>query len=167
MRNFTRGRLFAAAHLAAVVVTTGAMASEPPLDLQVISDVSFRAPPPVYVAIHSKNEWTALLGTLKGDSLTQPSGTLPNIDFDRFTLLIASSGTRANLGYSLAFSSVRKFDGAIIVSVLDVSPGICPTAQAISYPQITALIPKTKDPVTFVVQNVVRDCTKPAQTYSP
>jgi hypothetical protein len=165
MRRFTRGRVLIAAHLAAWLVSTVAIASEPPLEFHVIFNVGFRAPQPVYATIHSQNEWTALLSTLKSDSLTHPSGSLPDIDFDKFTLLIASSGTKGNSGYSLAFNAARKVNGAIIVSVLDVSPGNCPTAQEITYPRIAALIPRTNDPVSFVVANVVRDCTKHDQVY--
>jgi len=165
MRKFPRGRLFFAAHLAASLVSTGSIASEPPLEFHVIFNFWFRSPQPVYATIHSQNEWAALLTSLKGDSLTHPSGVLQDIDFHRFTLLIASSGTRGNSGYSLAFDSARKLNGAIIVSVLDVRPGNCPTMQEITYPRIAALIPKTNDPVTFVVANVVRDCTKHEQVY--
>jgi len=165
MRKFTRGRLLVAAHLAASLVSPGAIASEPPPEFHVIFNFGFRAPQPVYATIHSQQEWTALLATLKSDSLTHPSGSLPDIDFDRFTLLIANSGTRGNSGYSLAFNSTRKVNGAIIVSVLDVSPGNCPTAQEITYPRIAALIPRTNDSVRFVVANVVRDCTKHEQVY--
>jgi len=141
MRKFTRGRLLVAAHLAASLVSPGAIASEPPPEFHVIFNFGFRAPQPVYATIHSQQEWTTLLATLKSDSLTHPSGSLP------------------------AFNSTRKVNGAIIVSVLDVSPGNCPTAQEITYPRIAALIPRTNDSVRFVVANVVRDCTKHEQVY--
>jgi len=140
-----------------------AIAREPSVEFQVIADPGFRSSKPVYAAIHSQVEWVAFWNSWKTDSATEAltvnSGPPPMIDFKKFTLLVASSGTKPNLGYSLAFASIRKFNGVITVSVLDIGPGPnCPTLQEITNPRIFALIPKSSERVEFTVLRSTLDC---------
>ena len=110
------------------------IAGEPRVDFHVISELGFRSSKPIYVAINSQDEWVAFWNSqntyLSSEAPTSKSVPVPVIDFAHFTLLVASAGTKPNSGYSLAFTSVREFNGMITVSVLDVGPGPgCPTAQ--------------------------------------
>jgi len=147
--------------LATVAVhSANAQAAEPRVQFQVLSRPEFRSSKPVYMAINSQDEWVAFLKLHNEDSLgvLSPVQSVPMIDFKKHTLLVATSGTKPNSGYSIAFTSVREFNG-VTVSVLDIEPGVnCPTAQELTNPRAWALIPKSRERVTFTVVRAIRDC---------
>ncbi len=139
------------------------MAGEPRVDFHVISELSFRSSKPLYVAINSQDEWVALWRSQNTYAYSEApqtqTGPVPMIDFEHVTLLLASSGTKPNSGYSLAFTSVREFNATITVSLLDIGPGpSCPTLQEITNPRIFALIPKSRKRVVFTVARASVDC---------
>ena len=149
--------------LAAIHASAVAVAREPWIDFQVISDLDFRSSKPIYTAIHSQDELIALRNSEDGHSLNDTLTAKPDpkalVDFQKYELLIASSGTKPNSGYSLAFTSVRDVGVEVLVSVLDIGPGVsCPTAQEISHPRIFALIPKSDKRVTFSVSRATVEC---------
>jgi hypothetical protein len=154
--------------LATVAVhSADAQGDEPRVQFQVLSMPEFKSSKPVYMAINSLDEWVAFLKVHNEDSLGVPSAvqSLPFIDFKMNTLLVATSGTKPNLGYSIAFASVREFNG-VTVSVLDIEPGVnCPTAQELTNPRAWALIPKSRERVTFTVVRAIRDCKTHAEIY--
>jgi hypothetical protein len=154
--------------LATVAVHSAeAQAAEPHVQFQVLSTPEFRSSKPVYMAINSQDEWVAFLKLHNEDSLGVPSAvqSLPMIDFKKHTLLVATSGTKPNLGYSIAFASVREFNG-VTVSVLDIEPGVnCPTAQELTNPRAWALIPKTGERVAFTVVRAIMDCKTRAEMH--
>jgi hypothetical protein len=142
------------------VQSANAQAAEPRVQFQVLSRPAFRSSKPVYMAINSQDEWVAFLKVHNEDSLGVPSPvqSVPLIDFKKHTLLVATSGTKPNSGYSMTFTSVREFKG-VIVSVLDIEPGVnCPTAQELTNPRAWALIPKAGERVTFTVVRAIMDC---------
>lgn len=152
--------------LAIAVAPATVVAREPAVDFQVISDLGFRSAKPIYLAINSRDEWIDLWtreNTYVYPKATTPeSSPVPVLDFQKFTLLVASSGTKGNSGYSVAFSSVRESHGQIAVSVLDIGPGSnCPTSQEMTNPRVFALIPKTAKSINFFVRRAVKDCTTP------
>jgi hypothetical protein len=130
------------------------------VDFQVITTPIARSQSPVamYAAVNTNSELFALY---KSQVLASTS----SIAFDRFTLLIAGLGVRPNLGYSVVISSVRETGDTTNVQVLEITPGNCPTAEAISYPQTLALIPKTKKQVRFSVSKVTRDCNQQSEIH--
>jgi hypothetical protein len=142
--------------VAALVGPIFAAANEPHVELEVLSDTGFRSSEPVYQSINSQNELAAFW-TLHGyESNKHP---IPTIDLQSHTLLVASSGTKPNGGYSIALVSVRESSSSIAVSVLDAQPDrICPTTQELAHPQVLALIPKSMKPVTFTVSIATVKC---------
>jgi hypothetical protein len=101
--------------------------AEPSIAFQVISDLGFRSSKPIYIAINSQTEWVAFWNSrstyLIPETKNAKASVVPLIDFEHFTLLVASSGTKPNSGFSLVFANVREFQGVICASVLDVGPG--------------------------------------------
>jgi hypothetical protein len=115
---------------------------------------------PAGVAIRSRGEWESFL---KNSQVTlQSPETASPIDFDQYTLLVASSGVKPNGGYSIVFTSIRETRRAdmptLTVSLLDLGPGICPTTQELAHPIAFALIPKTDETIRFVISKADRDC---------
>jgi hypothetical protein len=153
------------AMLGALIVGPVATAAEPVVAFQVISDLGFRSSKSIYIAINSQPEWAVFWKTrntyLLPETTKTKTNVVPLIDFEHFTLLVASSGTKSNAGFSLAFANVREFQGVIKASVLDIGPGTsCPTAQEITNPRVFALIPKSSKHVEFVVLHATIDCEK-------
>ncbi|MEP6886533.1 MAG: protease complex subunit PrcB family protein [Gammaproteobacteria bacterium] len=126
---------------------------------------------PAYIAVHSAAEWVAFwsvrgrlslpvpnVGQLGDDTLHIPD---PDVDFDRFTLLLITDGPKPTPGYSTAISSI--WEGPkILVTVINVRPVFennCATAQVVTTPTVVALIPKANKPIEFdVIEATTSGC---------
>jgi hypothetical protein len=150
--------------LAMVLLTASVtVAREPLIDFQVLSDLGFRSSRPLYRAINSREEWIALWkseDTEFGASQVKLD-SIPEVEFQKYTLLVASSGTKPNSGYSVFFTAVKDFNGGVLASVIEIVPGPnCPTAQEITHPFAFALTPKPSKHIAFVVSSATKDCNK-------
>ncbi len=148
--------------LAMVLLTAAvAVAREPWMDFQVLSDLGFRSSSPVYRAINSRDEWIALWKSTDTGFGASKIDSIPEVEFQKYTLLVASSGTKPNAGYSVSFAAVKDFNGGVMASVIEIVPGPnCPTAQEITHPFAFALIPKSSKHIAFVVSSATKDCSK-------
>src|SRR6266478_3953055 len=61
-------------------------------------------------------------------------GSPPAVDFDKFTLLVVTSGTKPTLGYSVLFQDTFEFPNELRVHVLDVGTRGCATGQMVTHP---------------------------------
>jgi hypothetical protein len=88
---------------------------------------------------------------------------LSDVDFDRFMLLVVSTGPKGSSGYAVSISSIfREEARGIVVSVLDVGPGNqCAVMSIVSYPEVFALIPKTEESIRFQIAEAKTDCNNP------
>jgi hypothetical protein len=137
------------------------------IDFQVIHLRVRPASGPTYVAIRSREQWDALV---KSSAPTAPVPVAPpsTIDFDRYTLRITDAGGKPSGGYFIVFTSVRDLHGeaipTITVFILDLGPGTCPRTADLTNPIAFALIPKTSQPIRFVVSNADSNCNSPRTT---
>jgi len=79
------------------------------------------------------------------------NGPVPEINFERFTLAIASLGQRPNPGYSVEFTGAIEYKREVVVNVAEhlPSPGRM-YVQVIVYPYAAALVPVTGKRISFV-----------------
>ena len=108
--------------------------------------------------VRSQAEWSAVWNTLRVASV-EPRAAAPNVDFGKFTMLVAALGTRPTGGYAVHIGQVLDDGTAIHVSVLETRPGRnCVVTTALTYPIDIALIPRTDLPVLFEVEAADHDC---------
>jgi hypothetical protein len=131
---------------------------------------------PAYLVIQSSAEWIAywsvpgrLSRPIPIGQPSDPTAHAPpsDVDFDRFTLLVVSTGPKGSLGYAVSISSIiREEARGIVVSVLDVGPGgnQCAVMSMLSYPMVFALIPKTEESIRFQISEVKTDCNNRPRT---
>jgi hypothetical protein len=131
---------------------------------------------PAYLVIRSSAEWIAYWSVPGRLSMPIPIGQpsdptahvpLSDVDFDRFTLLVVSTGPKGSSGYAVSISSIfREEARGIVVSVLDVGPGgnQCAVMSIVSYPEVFALIPKTEESIRFQIAEAKTDCNNPPRT---
>jgi hypothetical protein len=150
------------------------------IEFRVIVPPRFYAPQniwpkrPAYLVIRSAAEWIAywsapdrLSVALSAEVSADPAAQVPppEVDFDRYILLVVSTGPKPTLGYTVSISSIiRQPTGGVVVSVLDVGPGggdQCAVMAMVSHPMVFALIPKTQEPIRFLIHQVKRDCSPP------
>ena len=112
---------------------------------------------PGYIAIHSRNEWKEHCGGRHGEAVAIIG---PNIDFHRYTLLVANAGVKPSSGYSLVFRLVRETSAAVSVDIVELKPGpSCPVlTEIVPSLQAYALIPETSKPIRFSVSRALVDC---------
>jgi hypothetical protein len=120
----------------------------------------FNPSDPTFLVIRAPQQWA------KFSSESQIKG--PDIDFNRFTLVIAATGQKGSSGFSVVVSSVEdapietteQVGRVTQVSILDVGPGSCPRltemARAVA---VFALIAKKDQRVRFSIRKVGFDCT--------
>ncbi len=120
----------------------------------------FNPSDPTFLVIRDPKQWA------KFRSESQIKGS--DIDFNRFTLVIAATGQKASSGFSVVVSSVEdapietteQVGRVTQISILDVGPGSCPRmtemARAVA---VFALIAKKDQRVRFNIRKVGFDCT--------
>jgi PrcB C-terminal len=116
--------------------------------------------------VHSQTEWSAYWEPFfkprsEVAATITPYPPIPErpIDFDKFTLLVASAGTKATGGYSIEFASIRDDGATLVVSVLETVPGkFCALTQTVTRPTAAALIARTTKQVEFEVSTTTHEC---------
>jgi hypothetical protein len=145
-----------------------------PVDFQVIHLPRNGGSEVHYLAVRTQDEWIrlwqtgstepTLAGTPQPATATRPPP--PKIDFERFILLIASTGVKPSSGYSTIFESVRAVPDSsnktvTSVHVIELGPGNCPVLTALMSSVSYALIPQTTNEIRFVVSRADSNCTTP------
>jgi hypothetical protein len=132
------------------------------LDFQVLPRVRYHCRSDVFhLVIRSAQEWSRL-SDHEADGcidwlISNPS--LVGIDFDHFTLLVASAGLRGCHPVTVMFDSVIDWGAEIRVHTTINGPGTCPCMPEMGVASAMALIRRTDKPIRFDVSNVERDCT--------
>ncbi len=104
--------------------------------------------------IRSAQDWNARAGD--SPDATEP---LPTIDFERFTLLVANAGYKANGPVVVTIDSITDMGNEIRVHVSVTSPKTCPQVPEAGHYAAMALIPRTDKPVQFDVSNRDTGCS--------
>lgn len=118
---------------------------------------------PMFTAVRSKDEWVALRSKLISshhhDSVPLDLPSASEIDFSRYTLVVAGLGMRPNAGYYVLVRDVYDGTSSIVIGIVELMPGPdCATAQELTFPMTMALIPRSTKPVDFFVNKASVDC---------
>jgi hypothetical protein len=126
---------------------------------------------PAYFTVRSKEQWlewwnARISGALPAPTPKQPAQSIParppppDIDFEHFILVVASSGAKLGTGNSIAFIAIFRNPSGIIASVQETAQrGSCVISTAVSIPVAIALIPRTDETIRFRVASAESDCT--------
>ncbi len=105
--------------------------------------------------IRSAQDWNAR--TSDSPDVSEP---LPAIDFDRYTLLVANAGYKANGPVLVTFDSITDMGNEIRVHVSVANPATCPQVPEAGHFAALALIPRTDKPIQFDVSNRDAGCSR-------
>lgn len=106
--------------------------------------------------IQNKGEWESLWEKISRSSEITP---LPEIDFERRTLLAVFQGAQPSSGYEISIREVVETENALEVSVKAFAPGKhCVVTGGFTRPFHIIEIPKTEKAVVFNVKQKTRNC---------
>jgi hypothetical protein len=105
--------------------------------------------------VRSLKEWNALNLNSRQES------TPIDVDFTKYTLLVAALGTRPSGGYTVTIRDARDDGSVVHVSVLEVRPRgpDCTVTAILTYPTTAVLIPRTDKAVRFEIESADLDCS--------
>lgn len=107
--------------------------------------------------IKDKGEWESLWAKLFPGLSPRPP--LPEIDFERRTLLAVFQGAQPSSGYEISIREVVETENALEVSVKAFAPGKhCVVTGGFTRPFHIIEIPKTEKLVVFNVKQKTRNC---------
>jgi hypothetical protein len=110
------------------------------------------------LVIRTKEEWVAFWNEFTGNIHPQPPA--PAIDFGRQMVVAATMGLRNTGGYTTAIEEIFETQTALIVRVLETSPGPnCLTTQALSAPATAVSLSARDLSVEFQEATVIAECT--------
>ena len=120
---------------------------------------------PTYLAITSRERWLAFWKSMKIDQerflrgLTPSVEEVPEIDFKRYTLIVAGAGTKPTGGFTISIKNVIEGKDSIRVSVIETKPGPnCAGTTISASPFVGAFIPATTKRVIFDIATAKTDC---------
>jgi hypothetical protein len=124
-----------------------------------LSSLTFWIERPKYDVFRKKEDLKEFWDAAREQSPNVPAA-IPDIDFSRFTLVIAAVGRRPDGGYSVVMSSYIETPERILLLVEDrqQSGDRCLAPQMVAYPIVFGLIPKTTKRVEFQVTTVMTAC---------
>ena len=105
--------------------------------------------------IRSERDWNIWVG-----NLPEIPESLPSVDFDHYTLLVANAGYKINGPYEVKFDSVTDAGNAIVVHVSVTGPANCPAQPQAGHYVAMAVIPRTDKPVQFDVSTGNSACQR-------
>jgi hypothetical protein len=103
--------------------------------------------------IRSAQQWD-----IWANNLTGVAESLPDIDFERYTAIVASSGYKEHGPVVVSFDSITDAGNVIRVHVTITSPTACPPQAVAGHYAAIALIPNTDKPVQFDVSSRDTNC---------
>jgi hypothetical protein len=107
--------------------------------------------------IREPAEWSAFWAQLVTGRLPPPEE--PDVDFERYSVIVTCLGERPTGGYLTRIGSVTLDDsGAAVVSIEDSEPGICGVTHATTQPYHVVLVNRALDAAAFSHSAVVVDC---------
>jgi hypothetical protein len=103
--------------------------------------------------IRSAQQWDVW-----ANNLTAVAESLPPIDFERYTAIIASAGYKEHGPVIVSFDSITDTGNVIRVHITVSSPTTCPPQPVPGHYAAIALIPHADKPVQFDVSNRDTSC---------
>jgi hypothetical protein len=156
-----RYRILVAAGLIVAICSASAQADIIPFEVRWAS--LYGPAKPTYSAITSRDQWLMFWRSIKTDVVGGPMqsavGAIPDIDFKRYTLIVAGAGKKSTGGYSISINSVVEERDAIRVTVVETTIGHNCAGSAISTsPFVGASIPATAKQVMFDIVTAETIC---------
>jgi hypothetical protein len=112
---------------------------------------------PQRMVIRDEATWEAVWAQLQGASTS--SLPMPQIDFTKNMILVATLGTKPTSGYTVTFGPTYETDTQVTAYVQKTVPGRkCGTAEMVTHPFSVASLPRTDLVVKFVETEEVKDC---------
>jgi hypothetical protein len=109
------------------------------------------------LVIRDRETWAQVWAELQGPQ-SRPT-ELPEADFAREIILVATLGRKPTSGYRVEFGAMRAEGDALEVEVRKESPGMkCGTAQVLTSPYAIAKATRTDSPVKFLELETTRAC---------
>lgn len=101
-----------------------------------------------------REAWTQLT------SRSGPPVPLPEVDFDREMVLVATLGEQSSGGYTIRIGSVhRAAGGELVAEVVQTSSGArCGVTAALTAPADVVIVPRSDAAVRWTVRDTVADC---------
>jgi hypothetical protein len=103
--------------------------------------------------IRSPQQWD-----IWANNLTAVAESLPSIDFEQNTALIASAGYKEHGPVVVSFDSITDVGNVIRVHITVTSPTSCPPNAVAGHYAAIALIPRTDKPIQFDVSSRDTNC---------
>lgn len=129
------------------------------------SMLNYQVPEAFSKAVTSSREWQALWREIASHSTVEGeengrSREVPEIDFEKYTLLAVAGGARPSGGYSVAVQSVWESESHVDVVALELRPSArkCTVTAIVTYPVAFAMIPRTRKSVRFTVKHADLTC---------
>lgn len=106
--------------------------------------------------VRNRVEWNRVwLQVMEGRA---PYIPLPEIDFDKYMMLVATRGLITAGGHPITIEKITESDKAIQVQVLRETPGTCYVTEGYTHPTDAVLIPKTKKQIRWSYRDEIVDC---------
>jgi hypothetical protein len=112
---------------------------------------------PQRMVIRDEATWETVWAELEGPSTN--AMPIPQIDFTRNMILVATLGTKPTAGYTVSLGPTYETDTQVTTYVQKTSPGKkCGTAEMVTHPFSAASLPRSDLVVKFVETEEVKDC---------
>jgi len=126
---------------------------------------------PGYYVINNKEELNELLSKSSDSSgsisklnsnlkFTASSETvIPEIDFDKYTLIAVFMGESPTSGYSITVDKIIEETKVVKIHLTEITPGKnCIVNQVFTYPYQVVEVPKISKDVKYIPDKVIKDC---------
>jgi hypothetical protein len=135
-----------------------------PLSAEIVSPYYGGLEKPVQRVVASREEWEQLWREIEPRTSREQGQTAPNpvpdIDFDRYALVVAAMGTRPTGGYTVAVVSLEESEQRIVITVEEKSAGAkCTTTQAVTHPIAIVTTAKTQKRFEFETVRTIQECS--------
>ena len=131
-----------------MLAAAGTTAQEAKIEFQAI-----KVPPNLNISdshsnavIRSNRDWNTWVNNLR-----EVPESLPTVDFEQYTLLIANAGYKSNGPYDVKFDSVTDWPNEVRVHVTVSGPVSCPAAPEAGHYAAMVVVPRTDKPIQFDV----------------
>jgi predicted small secreted protein len=139
--------IIAAFSLSGCATTVGASGQNQPLEFEtfLLNGLHPSGVPVGWQVMRNEGEWE----NFWSQHSFKPA---PEIDFNKYTLIMVFLGRKPNPGYSIKITDVREYRDKVVVKAVETEPQPDALyAQVIVYPYDAILVPKTDKPIEFEV----------------
>ena len=85
--------------------------------------------------------------------------TLPEVDFESSTLVVAAAGKRLEGDTHVSFAGITETEERLLIRVEEtVAGGLCVVTLAETHPMAIGLLPRTRKPIDFELVTVITTC---------